>query len=201
MREFWNQRYGTEDYAYGTEPNRFFKQQLRLLSPGRLFLPAEGEGRNAVYAARHGWTVHAVDYSEEGRKKALALATKRGVSITYVVTDLTTYELPQGAFDAAALIFVHFPPELRRVLHTRAIEALKPGGVFMIEAFGTEQLKRDTGGPRSTELLYSMGDLLDDLSDLEILHQSSLVIDIQEGPFHSGESDIHRIVARKRGQD
>lgn len=45
--------------AYGTEPNAFFKAQLDQLTPGRLLLPAEGEGRNAVYAAKKGWEVAA----------------------------------------------------------------------------------------------------------------------------------------------
>ncbi|MFZ1728634.1 MAG: class I SAM-dependent methyltransferase [Bacteroidota bacterium] len=197
MQEFWNQRYAAAEYAYGTEPNQFFKQQLRLLSPGRLFLPGEGEGRNAVYAARNGWSVHAVDYSEEGRKKALSLATQRGVSITYVVTDLADYEPQRDLFDAAALIFIHFPPQLRRIIHARAVDALKPGGILIIEAFAKEQLSRGTGGPRSEELLYSMDDLLGDLSGLEIIHQTSLATAILEGTFHNGESDILRIVARK----
>lgn len=197
MQEFWNKRYGAEEYAYGIEANLFFKQQLRLLSPGRLLLPGEGEGRNAVHAARNGWTVHAVDYSEEGRKKALSLATKRGVSITYVVTDLATYEAAQNTFDVAAFIFVHFPPDQRKLIHARAIGALKPGGVLIIEAFAESQLMRDTGGPRSAELLYSMDDLLDDVSGMEILHSESLTTDILEGPFHNGAADVHRLVVRK----
>jgi SAM-dependent methyltransferase len=200
MIEFWNQRYGAAEYAYGTEPNTFFKQQLRLLPAGRLFLPGEGEGRNAVYAARNGWSVHAVDLSQEGRKKALSLATARGVSITYTVTDLSTYEPSRDTFDAAALIFVHFPPALRRLVHTRVIDALKPGGVLIIEAFGKDQLARDTGGPRSAEMLYAMDDLLDDLSGMEIELHASLITDILEGPYHSGPSDVHRIVARKPWQ-
>ncbi|MBE0642866.1 MAG: class I SAM-dependent methyltransferase [Bacteroidetes bacterium] len=197
MNEFWNQRYRATEYAYGTDPNVFFKQQLRLLSPGRLFLPGEGEGRNAVYAARNGWSVHAVDLSQEGRKKALNLATSRGVSITYTVTDLSSYEPAYDTFDAAALIFVHFPPALRPVVHAHVIASLKPGGVLILEAFGKGQLERETGGPRTEDMLYAMDDLLEDFAGMDIVYQSSLLTDIQEGPFHSGLSDVHRLVARK----
>ncbi len=199
MIEFWNQRYGAPEYAYGTEPNLFFKQQLRQLPAGRLFLPGEGEGRNAVYAARNGWSVHALDLSQEGRKKALSLATARGVSITYTVTDLTTYDPQRASYDAAALIFVHLPPAHRQSVHSRIIDALKPGGVFILEAFAKEQIERSTGGPRAAEMLYAMEDLLDDMAGMEIELQSSLVTDIVEGPYHNGPADVHRIVARKPG--
>ena len=74
MKDFWNQRYAEEEYAYGTEPNAFFKAQLDQRTPGRLLLPAEGEGRNAVYAAKKGWEVVAFDQSDAGQKKALKLA-------------------------------------------------------------------------------------------------------------------------------
>ena len=63
MKDFWNERYGAPEYAYGTEPNVFFKQELDGLKPGRLLLPAEGEGRNGVYAAEKGWSVSAYDWS------------------------------------------------------------------------------------------------------------------------------------------
>ena len=65
MKEFWNQRYSDSEYAYGKKPNRFFKREIDRLNPGSLFLPGEGEGRNAVYAATKGWNGHALDSSSE----------------------------------------------------------------------------------------------------------------------------------------
>ena len=87
--DFWDARYEGETYAYGTEPNAYFRQQLDALPPGRLLLLAEGEGRNAVYAAKRGWQVTAVDFSDEGRAKALRLAVAQGVRLDYQVADLT----------------------------------------------------------------------------------------------------------------
>ena len=72
--DFWNERFGKEEFIYGTEPNQFFKEQLQNLEIGTLLLPAEGEGRNAVYAATQGWEVSAFDISEQGRVKAIFLA-------------------------------------------------------------------------------------------------------------------------------
>ena len=73
MKEFWNDRYAKETYVYGTSPNAFFKEQLRLLDVGTILLPAEGEGRNAVYAAKLGWDVYAFDYSAHAHHKAIKL--------------------------------------------------------------------------------------------------------------------------------
>ena len=55
MKEFWDTRYAEIDFAYGKTPNTFFKDSIDKLTPGKLLLPADGEGRNAVYAATKGW--------------------------------------------------------------------------------------------------------------------------------------------------
>ena len=77
----WDTRYGKDEYAYGTEPNQFLKEKLEDLEPGSILFPAEGEGRNAVYAAQLGWKVSAFDISEVGKQKALKLAGQKKVSI------------------------------------------------------------------------------------------------------------------------
>jgi 2-polyprenyl-3-methyl-5-hydroxy-6-metoxy-1,4-benzoquinol methylase len=88
MSEFWNERYALKEYVYGTEPNVFFKTQITKLSPGKILFPAEGEGRNAVHAARLGWDVYAFDSSNEAKKKSELLAKKQSVKINYRVNDL-----------------------------------------------------------------------------------------------------------------
>ncbi|OZA64634.1 MAG: SAM-dependent methyltransferase, partial [Sphingobacteriia bacterium 39-39-8] len=92
--EFWNQRYQSETYVYGEEPNDFFASQIVDIKPGNIIFPCEGEGRNAVYAAILGWKVQAFDGSLEGQKKAFLLASKNKVSIDYKVTDATIVEYP-----------------------------------------------------------------------------------------------------------
>jgi hypothetical protein len=62
MKEMWNKRYAAKEFAYGTKPNAFFKMSLeKYHSKGSLLLGAEGEGRNAVYAATKGLAVFAFD--------------------------------------------------------------------------------------------------------------------------------------------
>ena len=89
MKDFWNDRYGRAEYAYGKEPNVFFKEQLDQLQPGKILLPAEGEGRNAVYAAEKGWQASAYDWSENAYKKAMQLAEEKKVNIDYQICSLS----------------------------------------------------------------------------------------------------------------
>ena len=82
MKQMWDNRYRASEYAYGTEPNTFYKQTLDEYDlKGKILLAAEGEGRNAIYAAEKGLEVVAFDISEEGKKKALQLAKKKNVNI------------------------------------------------------------------------------------------------------------------------
>ncbi len=92
MKEFWNDRYSSEEFIYGKEPNKFFKSEIDKLLPGKLLLPCEGEGRNAVYAAKLNWTVDAFDQSEKGKEKCEALADENNVSINYTVADAIEIE-------------------------------------------------------------------------------------------------------------
>ena len=113
MKEFWDERYAEEQYVYGEEPNEFFKEQLDRLEPNRILLPADGEGRNGVYAAEKGWDVYAFDISNKGKEKADQLAKRKGVSINYEVGPLEEMDYSPESFDVIALIFSHFPPDLK----------------------------------------------------------------------------------------
>lgn len=201
MKEFWNKRYSESEYAYGKEPNRFFKREIDRLNPGTIFLPGEGEGRNAVYAASMGWDVHALDISKEGRKKAHSLAKEFNTSIRYTLGSIETAAVPQETFDAAALIFVHLPPELFTVALSKITEGLKPNGKIIIELYSTKQLGRRSGGPKSIDMLFDLDSLssrlikmgfhLPDIREEEVL--------LNEGPFHSGKAMVIRGVGQKGG--
>ena len=99
MKEFWNARYNTESYAYGKNPNQYFKDQIGLLPPGKKLLAAEGEGRNAVYAASLGWDVFAYDFSEKAYQRAMALAREKQVEINYQIASLSDLTFADTFFD------------------------------------------------------------------------------------------------------
>ncbi|WP_423127108.1 class I SAM-dependent methyltransferase [Gaoshiqia sp. Z1-71] len=194
---FWNERYAAEEYAYGTEPNDFLKQELDRLKPGKILLPGEGEGRNAVYAARQGWQVLAFDSSSEGKKKAEKLAVLHQVSINYLIDHYDEIELPVHEFDCLALIYTHMPAAERREYHRKLAASLKPGGTLILEGFSKEQIHNDTGGPKSVEMLFSREELEADFSEFFKLSISQLDLDIREGLYHNGKASVIQLVAVK----
>jgi SAM-dependent methyltransferase len=197
MKQFWDQRYSGAHYYYGVEPNSFFREQISGMKPGWLFLPAEGEGRNAVYAAGLGWQVTAADYSHEGRKKALALARANNVGLVYHTADLADYDFGKEKYDLVALIYLHLMPDERKIIHQKAMRSLKHGGTIILEAFSKKQIGNDSGGPKSPEMLFSLSDLQEDFAGMEIrmLEEATAVVDA--GEAHQGQADLIRLIAFK----
>ncbi len=197
MKDFWNQRYAEQEYAYGETPNVFFQEQLPACQPGKLLLPAEGEGRNAVFAARMGWEVEAFDQSESGQAKALQLADRYGVKITYQVVSLEAVEFPENHFDAIGLIYAHFPAEKRKNYHQKLISFLKPGGYLFLEGFNPLQINYQSGGPRDSAMLFSPEALLEDFSGMNIELLQEIEVVLQEGLYHVGPAAVIRLIAKK----
>jgi SAM-dependent methyltransferase len=194
---FWNSRYGEPDYAYGTEPNDYFRKELTGLTPCKLLLPGEGEGRNAVFAAKSGWNVTSVDFSQQAQIKAIKLAKENNVNINYVVSSLEDYKYLENEYDAIAFIFVHFPPEIREKVHQKSVAMLKKGGTILIEAFGKSQIKNQSGGPKDISYLYSVKDFKNDFRGLIVGNLSVHQVMLSEGHYHKGIADVIRFKAVK----
>ncbi len=197
MSEFWNERYSSEDFVYGKEPNEFFKAEIDKLTPGKLLLPCEGEGRNAVYAAKLKWTVDAFDQSEKGKEKCGLLARENNVQFNYTVADAVKIKLQENHYDMIALIFAHFPSGIRKQVHQKCIEALKPGGILLLEAFTPLQLHNQSGGPKNMDMLYTADLLKGDFESLNINYLQELEINLSEGKHHSGKGSVVRLLATK----
>jgi len=197
MKHFWDERYNTLEYVYGKEPNGFLSSELGNITPGRLLLPGEGEGRNAVHAALSGWEVVAFDQSQVGRQKALDLAGEAGVKIDYQLSSLEEFAFKPESFDAVALIYFHALPDQREYLHLKALESLKPGGYIILEGFHKEQLGRNTGGPGSLDMLFDEAMILSDFGESEALYLEKTLLELNEGAFHQGEAAVIRFSAKK----
>ena len=197
MRRFWDERYDTDHFVYGKEPNRFFTMEIDKLPAGRILLPGEGEGRNAVYAASMGWEVDAFDQSIEGGKKAREYATEKAVNINYQVCDLEQYRFRINHYHVVGLTFFHALPSPRRLLHRQVQQALLPGGRIIFEAFHTSQLGRTTGGPQSPQMLYNQDILLEDFTGMETILIEHVQINLDEGSFHQGDAEIIRYIGKK----
>ena len=196
MKKFWNERYSDSKYAYGTEPNAFFKSQLDQRTAGRILLPAEGEGRNAVYAAKQGWEVVAFDQSEAGEKKAMKLAEAKQTSITYRIEDAMNFN--EGtAFDLLFYGFFHAPPVDLEPIYGHLNSFVKPGGLVLLEGFSTKNIGRGSGGPQNEAMLFSISrieSLLHNLKSLEVWEEEII---LNEGPFHQGNARVIRAIGVK----
>lgn len=204
MKEFWNERFGRQEYIYGKEPNAYFKTWIDSQDKvGRILLPAEGEGRNAVYAATLGWDVVAFDQSETGRTKAITLAEELNVSIQYDVSDGASVDYSRESFDAVGLIYAHFPKAIRPEIHHRILNWLKPGGKVVLEGFGQDHLnwKKENpsiGGPDDEELLFSLDAIRNDFDGCEIVELQNEVVSLNEGRFHVGKGAVVRYIGIKK---
>lgn len=197
MKSFWDERFSAPEYIYGEKPNAFFAEQLVPLKPGKLLLPCEGEGRNAVYAAELGWEVQAFDQSEAGYTKAMHLAEQKGLSIQYQIGDWLEISYPLASFDAIALVFAHLPEPLRRAGHQHLLPFLKPGGLLILEGFNKNQIQFNSGGPRDPKMLFAPAELQEDFAELDIAMLEEKEVGLDEGAYHQGQAAVIRLVGRK----
>lgn len=198
----WDERYSTKEFAYGTEPNNYLREQLTRLTPGKILFPAEGEGRNAVFAATLGWKVSAFDISANGRNKALQLAEQLETTIDYQVGELSTLNYQKEQFDAIALIYAHFPGDIKSSIHQMLNQYLRKGGFIIFEAFSKNHLEyiaknEKVGGPKDIESLFSIEEIKADFPDYDIIELAETEIELSEGLFHNGTGSVIRFVGQK----
>ena len=198
-REVWDSRFDTDEYIFGTEPNRFLVSQSQRLRPGaRALSVADGEGRNSVWLAQRGLNVEAVEISARAVDKARTLAAERGVNVRFKVADVRTWRWPSTRYDLIVAIFIQFasPPE-RGQLFSSMRRALKPGGLLILEGYGVRQIEYGTGGPPHVEHLYTREMLDEAFRDFEILLLEEREDCLEEGTKHVGRSALMDLVARK----
>ena len=195
MTNMWDERYAQEEYVYGKEPNKFFSQELIKHNAGKILLPAEGEGRNAVHAAKLGWEVFAFDSSSEAIKKAEKLASENKVKISYQLSSFEEVDYPDNFFDVIGLFYAH--TFSRAENHKKLINFLKSKGTVILEGFSKKQINNNTGGPRKIEMLFSKEELQSDFARLSELKIWEEALHLEEGKYHQGKSSVIRLIGQK----
>lgn len=196
MKDVWNSRYSEPEFIYGTEPNNYLKDFIEHSVKGNILLPADGEGRNSVFAAKKGWQVDAFDYSVSAQIKANQLAQINNVVINYNVSDILEF-VPNKKYDLIALIYLHLIPEVRSLFFKKLSQLLNPGGHILLEAFSKNQLKNSSGGPKDINLLYDLAEINNDFHDLKIKEICETEIMLDEGKLHQGNANVIRLIAQK----
>jgi len=194
----WDERFSQEGFFYGKEPNDFLKDQCSCLrAGGQVLCLAEGQGRNAVFLAKNGFEVTAMDGSAEGFKKLASLAKEQRVSVKTEIGDLVDYPMGESKWDAIVAIWCHLPKPIWRKVVERIKVALKPGGIFLLEGYTPEQLKYGTGGPPTPDWMFTLKDLQEAFGDFKIIHAKELVREIHEGKAHNGLSAVVQFIASR----
>lgn len=200
-REFWNARFERDDYLFGTAPNKFLAAQAARLAPGaRALSIADGEGRNSVWLAQQGLHVDAVEIAPRAVDKARRLAAERGVAPEFHLASLFEWDWPRERYDVIAAIFFQFaaPPE-RAVIFARLVDALRAGGLLILQGYTPEQVELRTGGPPCAQNMYTEGLLREAFAALDIEHLAAHEDWLDEGAGHSGRSAVIDLLARKPG--
>jgi SAM-dependent methyltransferase len=166
--EEWDRRYADTEFLWTAEPNRFVVQELSNLRPGRALDLACGEGRNAVWLARRGWQVTAVDFSTIGLDKARQLAEQRGATVDFVLADLLDYEPQRDAYHLVLVVYLQISPDERAAVLLKGCSALAPGGVILVIGHDVSNLSDGIGGPRDPTLLYTPAAIAAELPGLSI---------------------------------
>lgn len=193
----WDERYSSEEYAYGTTPNDFLAENVSCIPKGKVLSLAEGEGRNAVFLAKQGYAVTAVDASLVGLNKARKLAEQNDVVVEFIHADLADYDLGENKWDGIVSIFCPLPSSLRKELYKKVIAGLKQNGVFLLEAYTPDQLKHGTGGGNSVDVMQSEKSLRIELAGLNFKHLTEIERDVREGAYHTGIGSVVQAIATK----
>jgi SAM-dependent methyltransferase len=197
--DFWNRRFASESYVFGTRPAAFVVNNAHYVPPGsRVLVPADGEGRNSVFLAELGHRVVATDIAEEGLAKARKLAQARGASVEFRHLDLQGWQWPEAEFDAVVAVFIQFaPPVFRDEIFAGMKRAVRPGGFILLHGYTPKQLEYRTGGPSAVEQLYTEELLRATFADHELLRIEAYERELDEGEGHKGRSAIIDLIARR----
>ena len=198
--QFWNERFDKEEFIFGKEPNEYLVEKThQYLKPNQKVLCiADGEGRNGIWLAKQGMQVAGFDASDIALSKANQFAKDNQVTVEYTFSDTDSFAWHANTYDAVIGIFIQFADAaMRERIFQKTYEALKPGGIFILQGYTPKQLEYKTGGPSLIEHLYTEELIRSLAKDFNILELRSYEKELSEGPRHTGMSAIMGLVAQK----
>ena len=196
QQEFWNGKFSKADFFYGTNPNEFLASNLGLLKEHKKMLClGEGEGRNAIFFAKEGFNVTAIDASDLGLEKLENMAIEENLDIKKVCMDLNLWEANEK-YDVIIASYLHMYKNEREELFKKIEDSLNSSGYFIGEFFSTKQLSYSSGGPKDLDLLYTTEDFTNYFEKCDKKVTEEIVV-LNEGIGHQGEACVIRVVIKK----
>ncbi|MEA5153162.1 class I SAM-dependent methyltransferase [Raineyella sp.] len=160
----WDRRYAGRKHVWRSEPHEVVAELVAPMAPGRALDVAAGEGRHAVWLAERGWDVTAIDFSAVGLAKGEEEARRRGLEVTWVVDDVTTWE-PPHEFDLVLVSFMHVAADV----FARLRRFVAPGGHLLVVGHALRNLTDGVGGPQDPLMLLDAAQLRAGAGDLTVL--------------------------------
>lgn len=196
QQEFWNSKFSRDGFLYGIKPNTFLASKIKLLKKEcELLCLGEGEGRNAIFFAKRGFKVSALDASDIGLKKLEQRAKEENLNINTVCLDLNHWE-DDKKYDVIVASYLHMYKDERVKLFEKIEDSLNQNAYFIGEFFSTKQLNFNSGGPKDEDLLYTVDDFKKNFLDCdkEIFEQEVI---LDEGKGHQGDACVIRVIIQK----
>ena len=196
QQEFWNGKFSKADYFYGINPNDFLASNIELLkNHQKLLCLGEGEGRNAIFFAKNGFEVSAIDASNLGLEKLQNRAIEEKLDIKTTCMDLNFWKVLEK-YDVIVASYLHMYKDEREELFKKIEDSLNINAYFIAEFFSTKQLNYNSGGPKDLDLLYSLEDFQNYFNSCKKDIKEEIVI-LDEGIGHQGEACVIRVVIQK----
>jgi cyclopropane fatty-acyl-phospholipid synthase-like methyltransferase len=196
QQEFWNKKFSKEDYFYGINPNEFLASKIGLFNKHKkLLCLGEGEGRNAIFFAKDGFEVSAIDASNIGLEKLNKRALDEKLEIKTFCMDLNDWKAVEK-YDVIVASYLHVYNYEREQLFKKIEDSLEKDGYFVAEFFSTKQLNYTSGGPKDEELLYTIEDFENHFKSCKKEINEEIVM-LNEGRGHQGEACVIRVVIQK----
>jgi len=190
----WDERHASHDPIESRDADPTLVALLTGVPPGSALDLGAGDGRNAVWLAKRGWTVTAVDFSKVALDRGHALADAAGVSVEWTLADLLDWTPPARSFDLVCLFFIHLPPGERRTVYARAAGAVADRGILLIVGHDRSNLTDGVGGPQDPAVLFTPGEIVAELpSDFTV--QRAEVAPRASGP---GPTPVDAIIRASR---
>ncbi|MGE0051462.1 MAG: methyltransferase domain-containing protein [Arcobacter sp.] len=196
QKEFWNSKFSTEEFFYGLHPNEFLASHLETFKEHKKMLClGEGEGRNAIFFAKKGFEITAIDASDIGLSKLAKRAEEEKLNIKTICLDLNHWEVTEK-YDVIMASYLHMYKNEREILFKKIEDSLNKNGYFVGEFFSTKQLTYNSGGPKDLDLLYTVEDFLNHFDSCKKEVVEELIV-LDEGKGHQGEACVIRVVIQK----
>jgi SAM-dependent methyltransferase len=128
----WDARYCEREGArWSGRPNGRLRVEAAGLIPGRALDVGCGEGADAIWLARNGWTVTAIDISEVAVGRARAAAELAGAAVEWICGDVLQMAFPAGSFALVSMQYPALPEAAGEVAVRTLLDTVQPGGLLL----------------------------------------------------------------------